>query len=200
MASLAKTTINWTGAAGLPGYTNIYWRNSTPGVISQVVVDNAVTKMDAFLNSWVPFISNNITLAIDGTVEEIDDATGNLVSFWTATPEAPQTGLAGATTGYTAATGAVVNWFTDTVRNSRRIRGRSFMVPLAGCFDPQGTIDSADLATMRAAATALHAATGDSRLVVWSRPSAPAATDGQSAEVSFSTVPDMGAILTSRRS
>jgi len=200
VASLAKLTINWTGFIGAPGFTNLYFRNSTPGVINQTVVDNAATKMDAFLNTWVPFIPNAATVQIDPTVEEIDDATGDLLAFWTATTEAAQTGTAGGTVQFASATGAVINWYTTAVRNGRRIRGRSFMVPLAGSFDTNGTLDTTDLATMRTSAAALHAATGDSRLVVWSRPTLAAPTSGVSAEVAFATVPDMSAVLRSRRS
>jgi hypothetical protein len=200
VASLAKVTINWTGFIGAPGYSNLYWRNSTPGVINQAVVDNAASKVDAWIQAWKPMIPNAAVLQTDPTVEEIDDTNGNLVAFWTATTAAAQAGTAGGTVEYAAASGACVNWYTNTVRNSRRIRGRTFMVPLAGAFDTNGTFNTTDLTAMRAAATTLHAATGDARLVVWSRPSAPGATDGQSAEVTFATIPDVGAVLTSRRS
>lgn len=198
MADLARVTILWTGFIGAPGFTNLYFRNATPGIIDQAVVDNAVAKVDSFIGSLINRLPPSVTVATDATVEVIDDTNGELQSFMQATVLAPRNGSG--TGNYSAAAGAVMNWYTSTVRNGRRIRGRSFMVPLAGsALASDGTLDSTQLTGLRAMADGLRAASGASRLVVWGRPTSPGATDGVSAEVTSSTVPDKTAVLTSRR-
>jgi len=198
MANLARVTINWTGGIGLPGFTVLHFRNSTPGTISQAVVDNAVTKADAFVTALRLTTPNGVTIGVDSTIPEIDETDGQIQAFWTGTPAAPATSTGGA--GYAAPVGAVVNWTTSAVRNGRLIRGRSFLVPLAqASFDDAGTINATDLTTLQDAATALRAASGDSRLVIFGRPTTVGGTDGVSAEVTASNVPDKAAILSSRR-
>lgn len=198
MASIARVTLNWTGGIGLPGFTVLHFRNSTPGVLSQAVVDNAVSKVDAMITAIKPEVPSGVTLATNGTVLEIDDTNGQLTAFWTGTPAAGQAGTGAST--YSAPSGAVINWKTSAVRNGRLLRGRSFLVPLdTGAFDAQGNIASASLTVLQNAAAAVRAASGDARLVIFGRPTAPGATDGVSAEVTSSNVPDLAAILTSRR-
>lgn len=198
MANLARVTINWTGFIGAPGYTNIYFRNSTPGTISQAVVDNALSKTDTFLAAVRPTLAITTTTVVDETVEEINEADGNLQAFWTGTTAAA--GAGGSTGAYSAAAGACIAWSTNGIRNARRIRGRSFLVPLGGnALAADGTIDAAELTTIRSAADALRAASGDARLVIWGRPTGPEATDGVSAEVVGSNVVDKTAVLRSRR-
>lgn len=198
MASLAKVTINWTGFTGAPGYTNLYFRNSTPGVINQTVVDNAISKTHTWIQAWDDALPNTVTLTVDPTVDEINDTNGSLVAFWTGTPGSANVG--GSTLTYSAVSGACVNWYTSTVRNGRRIRGRTFMVPIgSNGMDTNGTLNNTSRTAWITATGVLTAASGDARLVVWGRPSAPAATDGVSAEVTSFTIPDKVAYLSSRR-
>lgn len=198
MASLAQVVINWTGFNGAPGYTNLYWRNSSPGTMSQAVVDNAISKTWTWLQAWDDGLPNTVTVTVNPTVNEIDDTNGELVGFWTGVPGALNIG--GSIAAYSAVSGACVNWYTSAVRNGRRIRGRTFMVPIgSNGMDVNGTLNNTALTSWRTATTTLTAATGDARLVVWGRPSAPAATDGVSAEVTSFTIPDKVAFLSSRR-
>jgi hypothetical protein len=198
MASLAKVTVNWAGWPGAPGYTNLYFRNSTPGVISQAVVDNAITKVEAWKNDFDQDLPSGLTVTTDPSVEEIDDTNGSLIGFWTGSPGA---GTSGAAAGnYSNAAGFCIAWSTNTVRNSRRMRGRTFVVPIGSSgLDNTGSLATTRLTAWKAAAAALRANTGDARLVIWGRPTAPGATDGVSAEVTSSNIVDKTAILTSRR-
>src|SRR5919106_1731901 len=198
LAHLAKVQVSWQGFAGAPGYTNLYFRNATRGIIDQPVADNAVLKTETYFSSLQTRVPSTVTFTINGTVEVIDDTDGKLMGFINVTAPAPRTGSG--TGNYSAASGAVANWGTGGVRNGRRIRGRTFIVPLAGsALGPDGSIDNTQLTGLRTASTQLRDATGAARLVVWSRPSAPNATDGVSAEVITATVPDKVAVLTSRR-
>lgn len=205
MASIAKVTINWTGWAGAPGYTNVYFRNATPGILTQAVVDNAISKVDAWKGEWDQDLPTGLSVATDPAVEEINDATGELVAFWTGTPAAATSGTS--TGAYSNAAGFCVAWSTNTVRNSRRMRGRSFIVPLGSAgLDTAGTLAGTRLTAWKTASAAMHAATGDARLVVWGRPipekpgpPVVPAQAGVSAEVTSSNIVDKTAILTSRR-
>lgn len=198
MASLAKITVNWAGWAGAPGYTNLYFRNATPGIIDQAVVDDAITKVEAWKNDFDQDLPTGLSVTTDPSVEEINDATGALQGFWTGTPGA---GTSGSATGvYSNATGFCIAWSTNTVRNTRRMRGRTFVVPIGSSgLDTAGTLAGTRLTAWRTAANALRASTGASRLVIWGRPTAPGASDGVSAEVTSSNIVDKTAILSSRR-
>jgi hypothetical protein len=198
MADLARVTINWTGFVGAPGFTNLYFRNATPGIIDQAVVDAAVLRVDNWIGGFQSRLPTTVTCQTDSTVEVIDDTTGELQEFVNATVAAARVGTG--TGNYSAAAGAVCNWYTNTVRNGRRIRGRSFLVPLAGsALGPDGSLDNTNLTGLRTNTATFVTQTGAARLVVWGRPTAPGASDGVSAEVVSFTIPDKTAVLTSRR-
>lgn len=198
MAEMIRLTVNWTGFLGAPGYTNLHFRDFTTGAVDQAMVDGAVTKLDAFLDAWVPVIPTVASFTINPAVEVIEETTGALTNYMTATPDGTRVGTSAGT--YVAGTGACVNWYTNVVRNGRRLRGRTFMIPLgyqAQTLD--GTIDDTRLTAMRAAAAALINPTGSGDLGVWARPTTPGGSDGQWAFVATSTVNDKMAQLRSRR-
>jgi hypothetical protein len=199
MPEIARVKVNWTGFAGAPGYTNLYFAASGGGGMSQAVADNAISRADTFLNVWQSKLPPSVSYICDPTVEAINDSNGQLGQFFNTAPF--QRGNGSGTGNYSAASGAVVNWYTDGVRNGRRVRGRSFMVPFAGsALGSNGTLDDASLPALRAAATALATPGANAaRLIVWCRPTAPAATDGISFDVTSATIPDKVAVLRSRR-
>ena len=199
MTEMAKLKINWTGFTGAPGYTNLYFRDFTgSGDVDQAVVDGAITKTDTWLNVWNSRLPASVNVKIDSQVEIIEDSTGALVRFMSGTPF--QRGNGTGAGNYSAATGAVVNWYTNGIVRGRRLRGRSFMVPLvAAAFSTNGSIADGDLVDFRTASTALAAGVGTGDLGVWSRPSTPGGSDGSWYFVTSATVPDMTAVLRSRR-
>ena len=200
MAQMAKVTINWSGLPGGPGYTNLYFQDiSGPTNVDQTLVDSAVSKTDAWLGVFRASLPNSITTGVSATVEAVDETTGALVGFWTGTPATAAVGTGGAS--YAAPTGAVVSWYTSTVRNGRRIRGRTFMVPLANsAFEADGSLVASKITAWNTATNTLIATGASAELGVWSRPSSPGGSDGDWALVTSFRIPDMAAILTSRRS
>lgn len=200
MAQMAKVTIDWTGFPGGPGFTNFYFRDfSGSGAIDQAIVDAAVTKTDALLNAVAPSIPSGVTCGVSATVEAIEETTGELQAFWTGTPEAAAAGTG--TSSYAAPVGMNFSWYTSTVKNGRRIRGRSFFVPLSTvAFDSDGTLTAARMTTFNTAAAAFIGTGTAADLGVWSRPTAAAPTSGEWALVTSFRVPDQAAVLTSRRS
>lgn len=200
MAQMAKVTINWTGLPTGPGFTNLYFRDfSGTGAIDQTIVNDAVSKTDTWLAAWKSRLPNSITTGVDPTVEAIEETNGQLQAFWTGTPAAASVGTGG--TAYSAPAGAVVSWYTSTVRNGRRMRGRSFMVPLATTvYEADGTFVASMVAAWLAASQTLIGTGSAADLGIWGRPTTPGGTDGTWALVTSVKVPDMAAILTSRRS
>lgn len=199
MVEMAKLTLDWTGFTGAPGYTNLYFRDfSQGGDIDQGIVDGAITKTDTWINAWNPFLPSTVNVKINPQVEIIEDTTGQLVRFMTGAPFQRANGSG--TGNYSAATGAVVNWYTTHVVRGRRLRGRSFLVPFSSsALNATGQIASGNAATLRTATNTFVSQTGAGDIGVWSRPSTPGGSDGIWALASSATVPEKVAVLRSRR-
>jgi hypothetical protein len=198
MTQMLRAKLNWTGFTGAPGYTNLFFRDFTEGPVTQEMADGAKTKLTNFMASLGTRLPSTVTLSLDSTMDIIEDTTGQLQGFMTIVPPAATVGsVAGA---YSAASGACITWNTNGVRNGRRVRGRTFIVPLGGTiYDTDGTIATTHLTAFRTAATDLTAASGAGDLGVWARPSAPGASDGAWWVATGGSVRDKVAVLTSRR-
>jgi hypothetical protein len=198
MSSFFKTAIKWTGFPGGPGFTNLYWRTIGDVEVDQAAVNGTVTKVETWLNAWRPYFPVGVTTQLDSVVTEINTGTGAQIGFFNATVAAAAPGQDSA--GYSAASGACINWSTAGVRNGRRIRGRTFMVPIGGTgFDGTGTLADNRLQFMRSSTATMLANQTSSQLIVWSRPTKAAPDSGEPWPVSAYSIPDKAAILTSRR-
>lgn len=199
MARIIRVRINWTGFSGGPGYTNLYFEPTVESdPITQPIVDAAVTKVQTFLTSWRPYFAPTVFTGVHAQVDEIDEVTGGIEAFWTATPTAAAGGTG--STGFSSASGACISWSTGGVRNGRRVRGRTFMVPLSSnAYDTDGTIHGTPLPIMRTAATTLTDDANGVRLVVWARPNPALPITGGAYDIVSATVSDKVAVLTSRR-
>lgn len=195
MPSLYRVRANWTGFPGGPGVSVFHGGtfNDLPdgGGIQELA--DAVRNLLITSNNFRP---NVVTINIDPEGEVIDEATGQLVSTLPVTPGTAIVGLQ--STGFAGPTGAVINWQTGTVRNGRRMRGRTFLVPLASAaFQSDGTLVDSTRTTLQNGAAA-YVATGTIRPVVYGRPTI-AGGDGIAATITASNVPDLAAVLRSRR-
>lgn len=179
----------FSGYTGAPGYNQLYFDASggTPG--AQAASDAVRT----FWESVISQMATGTTYAIEADVQILDDSTGALQSV---VPTVPLTQSNGAASGaYAAGVGAVTKWVTNAVHGTRRLTGRTFIVPIAAsAYEGNGTINSISLAQFRAAAAAL-VATGE--FGVWGRPVAGA--NGLFAVATASNVRDHVAWLSSRR-
>lgn len=199
MGRIIRVKVNWSGFVGAPGYTNLYFEPVPESdVITQPVVDNAVSKVQTFLGTWRQWLPTVVTTGVDSTIEEIDEQNGALQGFWSSTVAAPAGGSG--STSFASPAGACISWGTQGVRNGRRVRGRTFMVPLASsAYDTDGTIHGTHLPVMRTAANTLHGDAGGSRLVIWARPNGGIIPDGGAYDVITANITDKVAMLTSRR-
>lgn len=189
---MLHTVINWTGFPGAPGFTNLYW----PGPFNQVNIDSSVQATSNFCDALHFFTPSDVTMQASLTVEEIDPANGDLLNVGTSVVSAP--GWVGAIAGgYPAPCGAVINWRTASLHRARRVRGRTFIVPLGGTqYDSAGSLIAGAVTGIQAAGTALVTA----GLGVWARPKGPPpVVAGAFYDVVAASVPDKSCVLRSRR-
>lgn len=183
----------WSGFQGAPGYSSFYFRPFTGGGD----VDLALNRVRDFFAEWRALLPTGVSIQVQSTVEEVDETTGMLTGYLDGAEVDPvNTSTSGA--DFAGPAGAVVNWLTGTVRNGRRMRGRTFLVPLnTNAYDTDGTLTSNALGDIRAGADLLLANEFEQELVVWGRPNG--GSPGEAASVTGHRVPDMAAVLRSRR-
>lgn len=141
-------------------------------------------------------IPTDVQLAIDPEIPIIDDFSGDAVAFL-APLSVPAIEQPTGTGSYPGPVGASVQWLTDSVKNGRRVRGRTYLVPLSNrAFDNEGTLDEGARTTLQVAANVLVLST-DLGLCVWSRP--VNGVGGSSHLVTGAIVADKSAVLRSRR-
>lgn len=198
---LLRGKIRWTIPGAGTAYTVLHFGTQDASTPTQADAVQAVTKMQTFAQNISAALPNVVQLQVQNECEEIVATSGQMLGIYSGATQTPVNGTAAAAAGWAAAAGGVITWNTAGVRNGRRVRGRSFVVPLSNeVWDIDGTIKSVPMGTLNTAATNLRTAGTDVELVVYARPSAPGANDGAQFPVLGHRVPDMSAILRSRRS
>lgn len=191
MATIARIQVAWSGFVGAPGVSTFYCLDAAtfrPGLV-------------AFIYAATNDLPTTVTTTVPSTGDLIDEVTGDITGAWSDGTDAVTTGL---TTGtYPAPSGLVVNWLTDTVIAGRRVRGKTFFVPLGGSrYDTNGSIDGATVSAFQSRATTLLAAS-PGQMLLWHRPtlagSPSGVTPGEGVPVTGFRVPDLAAVLRSRR-
>jgi len=186
MASINRHVVSWTGTTALPGVSVHYSTGGTDATADLVTFFNAIKALFPTGLSWAVLNSGDV----------IDDTSGLVTSSWTGVGGGVVTATASG--AYAAGCGGYVNWQTNTIVGHRRLRGRTFMAPLQSTvgYDSSGTILSAALTTIGAAATALA---GSGKMRIWHRPPVGTFTGGTSALIVSGTVPDQVTSLKTRR-
>lgn len=190
---MLHVTMNWTGFPGAPGFSNFYFQNTS----DLTGANSAVTKVQQFADALHFFLPANVTLQASTEVEDIDPANGDLLGVITATAASPA--WTGTDTGiYAAPAGACINWLTAGVHRGRRVRGRTFIVPLGGDqYQADGSLLDATRTGLLAAGNAF--VTGGA-LAVWARPyGPPPVVAGGVYDVNAVSVNDKVSVLRSRR-
>lgn len=200
---ILRITAQWTGFAGAPGYSNFhfttdggFWDGGLLGDGAQAAADGAADRVRSAFNNMRGILPGDVTIEIQPEAEILNSDTGEIVGFTEVTsgiiPGTTSTG------GWSGASGAVVNWRTNDYRFGRRIRGRTFIVPLDGsAYEGDGTLSSDGRADVRDFADEMVNGEGSAEFGVWSRPRDGAG--GVFATVRSYNVPDMAAVLRSRR-
>lgn len=188
-----RITARWAGFNGAPGYSAFHFATGG-GLVSDV---NQVAERVRSAFGAVSFLlPAGVTINIEPEAEIIDSDTGIISAFEPLDPPAEVSGTGSGT--YSAPSGAVVNWRTNDVRFGRRIRGRTFLVPLSSAsYQSDGTLNPESLSDLNDFGNALVGGDLDSEFGVWSRPRNGAG--GVFATATSFSVPDKVAVLRSRR-
>jgi hypothetical protein len=200
MPDIARVKLKWTGFPGGPGLSVFHFKTDSGAAPDATDSLAVATRTRAFAEAIKGMIPANTTLTVDPSVEIIDTATGTLQTVYSVTPPAATVSTASGTITYSAASGAVVTWRTGGIRNGRRVRGRTFLVPIHGnSYQNDGSLDAGYITSINTAATNLRDIGSNIDLCVYGRESAPGAADGVAHVVTSHSVPDMAAVLRSRR-
>jgi len=185
--TIEQCVVRWDGFPGAPGYSVFY---ALPGA-------GFVAGIKNFFDSLKTAIPNNVNITVPNGGNSYNQSNGDLTGVWTGTGGGVVdcTG----TSVYAAPVGASVRWETGTFIAGKRVRGRTYLVPMhSAIFDMDGSLLPAFMAILYTSCTALITA-GGGNFVVWHRPTAPGATDGVAATVTDAFIGDRAAVLTSRR-
>lgn len=183
--TLNRVRVLWQNFSGAPGYTNHY-------VGSLVTAQTAIRQ---FYQDTSTFYPTGLTVSVPSSGDQINEATGQIIGSWSGSAQTNVTGTGAG--NYSGPSGAIVNWRTSLVVNGRRPMGRTFLVPLVVAnYDNSGTLASATVTGIQNAANALITALAG-ELKIWHRPDTKG--PGVGATVISAQVPDMAAVLKSRR-
>ena len=201
MVDLNIHTVDWTGFQGAPGTSTFVTFN-----LSVQTAEDMRAALQTFFSNINGVFPNQVNLKIAPFYKTVDELTGALKSetlYTGPTPTIPGSGGA----SFAGPAGAVVDWLTATIGTRRNLRGRTFLVPLSsGSYDGTGTLLDSSRDLLRTQAATFAAAVAP-QFCVWRRPRpaqvAPKvprpAVIGKAGAVVSSKVPDMVAMLRSRR-
>lgn len=162
---------------------------------------SATAAVDSFWGGMVGFLPNDVSVDVDEAIDLYDDSTGLLLETVTSTTgRSSQSG--GAAGGFAHGVGFRVTWETNGIKDGRRVRGKTYIVPTASAaFDVDGSLtDTAVSGTLTQANTMLSSLSAAGlQLVVWSRPKVIGVAGGTMHGVVSPVVKDKCAVLRNRR-
>jgi hypothetical protein len=193
VGTLFRVQTHWTGLPGDVGLSTHYFGTGF------YVVDDAVSSVVTFWVALNEHISDAVSWAVSADVAVIDDTTGVIDHWETATTA---DGGAGTNNGDPLPwqTQGLIHWTTGEVVNGHQVVGRTFIPGLCEGDSDAGVMSSGLVGSITTIAFAMITDAG-SELRIWSRP-APAATTpraGSSHLVRSATVESKWAVLRSRR-
>lgn len=190
---LHRVVLTWTGS-GVVGnaVTVLHWDGSNQSAPPVAQIKSALAIVS-------PILPAAVSVTVPNSGDTIDDTTGNLAGSWSSSGGGSQAGASAAPVA--AGVGACIGWTTTTivqgVKGPRRLRGRTFIVPMgSGYYDTDGTLSNSAVGALGDFASALRAA---GPLAIWHRPTTKGGTNGTSGPVTGSKVRDKVAFLSSRR-
>jgi hypothetical protein len=179
---------SWTGFPGAPGYSVFHSSHTSSGVHDALV---------SLFTSFKNLIPASVKISFPGSGRVLDAVTGNQIDVWGGETTDVVQGSEGGK--YSAPTGMAINWQTSTIHRNKIVRGRTFVVPMAGVlYDTDGSLAATYVTDFNASVAAFVSGLAGA-FVVWSRPLTSSSADGLSCPVVSGRIPDKAAILTSRR-
>jgi len=189
MATLHRLVIGWQGPMVVgTAVTVMHWDgsdNAAPPVASVVAAFEAAKALFPL----------DLVITVPGSGDSIEDTTGVLTGVWTASGGDTIEGTGDY--GTAAGVGAVIGWQTGGIIDGKKLRGRTFIVPIHTLnYADDGTLATSSLTVLQTLANDLQAA---GPLAVWHRPTTSGGSDGNSYGVISNRVRDKVAFLSSRR-
>jgi hypothetical protein len=160
----------------------------------------AVAALSTFFGAIKNLLPNGTSWQVPGSGDLIDETNGELKGTWTQSGAATQASTA-TVAAYASGVGACIQWQTSGIVHKRRVKGKTFIVPLlAAGYDNNGTILGTTVTALQNAANTL---VSTSNLQIWSRPFKGTPTNpqrnGAGYEVTAGLVLDRVARLRSRQ-
>lgn len=206
MTALMRVRATVDGWSGGPGLMTFYFTGVDGG---DADASGVVGRVHDAIVLGAGLWNRNIHIQVQGAVDILNPANGNVTGTTSVTAPASITGAENDDTFLPLGSSVLLRLKTSTFIAGRRIQGRIFLSPLGGNNgDPNGTPNAAALASALAMGNKLMDETGLSpAYVVWRRPrpvkpaTHPATfdRDGAVANVTAVQSPDKYAILRSRR-
>lgn len=198
MVTVSRVTALWSGFAGSPGYS----RFSFQQLMDDAARNAAGAAVTTFFDAIKTLLAPGVTIQVQGQVDEFDVSTGALIGSGSMTTIPGSVSSTASALAYAGGSGLVATWNTSLVWHSHRVKGRTFLVPMAQvAYQADGTALGTAITTIQTAGNALCASTAD--LAVWSRwygkPPGDTQLDGALASATSCTVKDMASQLRSRR-
>lgn len=200
MASVFRTTATWQGFLGSPGYSKL----SFIDVVGTAGANGVTAATRTFFNAFANFIPSGATIQVAREVAEYDEVSGTLLGELAAT-STPAIITGAAASVYSGGSGMFVGWRTGTIWQGRRVQGRTFLVPMSGINEANGTLTSAVIAAAQSAADALIA-DPSSVFAIWARrftlgtDNKPHQTNGAAFQTQSAFIRDQASGLRTRRS
>ena len=177
----------WSGFGGAPGYTNMYFTPGDAGIF--------LPGLKGFFDLLVSRLPNGMHIAYPSSGDELNEASGVITGSWGVTPPADTVG--GDSSVYPGAAGACVIWDTLSIVAGRRLKGRTFVVPMTSAtFDIDGSLSAGTVTLFNSAIATFLSGTAGSGLV-WHRP--VGGSGGVAGVIQGGHVSDKCAVMRSRR-
>lgn len=188
MTIIGEAQILWQGVGG-PGVSTFH----VTSPLNPSEAQGVTNALQAFADDLSGLLPNDYVVTGGSEVKLIDDVDGQLtgtypINGWQSSGQA-----AGV---FSRAAGARIDWLTQAIVAGRRLRGRTYWVPItSGAFTQDGILTGGTVNDIQDAGEALINALAvvGCPLLAWSP------THGVSALVEALYVPPKGAILRSRR-
>ena len=199
MASVFRTTATWQGFIGAPGYTKL----SFIDVVGTAGADAVTAATRTFLFAFAAQVPQGATIQVAREVGEYDEVSGQLLGEIAAA--ATPASIAGQSVAtYSGGSGLFVGWRTGTIWQGNRVQGRTFIVPVAGVNEANGTLATAIIAGAQSAGDALIA-DPNTTFAVWAKrftvgaDGKPHQSNGAAFQVETAYIRDRASGLRSRR-
>ena len=185
---LNRVVVQWDGPAVVGAAVNVLHFAGDVGPPDPSAIKAAYDNLSTIL-------PGTSTIVTPSSGDVIEDTTGELLDVWSAPGGGTTVGGAGGTVA--GGVGACVTWLTGGIINGRRLRGRTFLVPLSStAYEGDGTLTTTAQTALQGFAEDLIAS---GPLAVWHRPTGPSVSDGNSYGVIAYRLRDKVAFLSSRR-